>query len=133
MIENLESLQRPQAHCTSCNRLCSAHHESVDWLVAGFLCTPYTSVSTNRYKPDCYPLTHPEFAPFPMVSQYLNNLDPGPLVTLLENVEGLVKPVGGGKAPIEFIEHGVLEWQGEVTPIGMKHLSHTYKVSLTSK
>ena len=129
MVGELSELLKPLAKCKVCgDEPCDAHRVSTDLMVAGFPCTPYSIQSSIRFKPDYDPMTHPEFSALPLICKYIRYVEPGPEVIVLENVEGVLKSIKGKPAPIHFIENGVLEVDGEIITMGIRHLTDKYEV-----
>ena len=120
------------AHCYICGPGCQAFHEKLDFLMAGFPCTPFSGMSNRRWKEGYNPLEHADAAAFLGLRRFLSQKEPvhktrdsSPHAVLLENVAGVLSRSSanpGAPTAAEQIMNGVL-----VKPDGKKDIKYGLK------
>ena len=113
---HVEQNSLPFAECCICNKSCDAFHKKINFLMAGFPCTPFSGMSPRRWKDGYDPLGHPDAAAFIALRRFLGNTDHDsePDAALLENV-GSVLHQSRNQEPTaaELIMSGILQKPGK--------------------
>ena len=110
LFNNVEDSSLPLASCGICGGSCGAFHDKINFLMAGFPCTPFSGMSPRRWKDGYDPLAHPDAAAFLSLRRFLGNADheSEPDAVLLENV-GSVQHQSRSQGPTaaELIMSGI--------------------------
>ena len=90
-LKDVADLAKPKALCLMCEKLCTAHHQEVDLMVAGFPCAPYSQLNPKRFTGNDAFLSHPDIQVFEHIHDFLKHAEKPPKVVVLENVAGVSK------------------------------------------
>ena len=108
----MEHAFQPFAECCICGEGCGGFHDKINFLMAGFPCTPFSGMSPRRWKQGYDPLAHPDAAAFLALRRFLGKTDheSEPDAVLLENV-GSVGHQSRTQGPTaaELIMSGILK------------------------
>ena len=122
---DVEQAFHPFADCCICGEGCSAFHNKINFLMAGFPCTPFSGMSPRRWKEGYDPLAHPDAAAFLALRRFLaqTNHESEPDAVLLENVGSVLHHSRTqGPTAAEQIMSGILK-----KPDGKKDVKYGLK------
>ena len=116
------------AHCSVCRDQCRAHTKPADFEVAGFPCTPFSTLRGDRWAPEYDPWQQASSRPFLEIAHRLHSSSNLPRAMVLENVDGVERDTRSCGKPLHFIMHGVVMWKGEEKKVGLAFLEPRFHI-----